>query len=243
MTPRSCRDDPRTRGVRASRARISTTEAGPRARRLRRAPEISRRHCANGMASLSGTPCFSSFILRFKGAPDCFWTIIFVRPAFRKHGIGTALIKHVAGIAWREKYFCMRWEVLDWNKQAIDFYNNLGAAFLEEWKPVDPHRRRPRSSGQGDRVSPFLSPLRSTHSLSFTHSPAIFSRAQTSSLVDGQGSEHNTGSWLSKTSGSPRRSAGNRAGCAISFAGASPMSPMRKTFCKTSSTNSSKPTG
>jgi GNAT superfamily N-acetyltransferase len=61
---------------------------------------------------------------------------IFVRPAFRKHGIGTALLAHVAGIAWKEKYFCMRWEVLDWNKQAIEFYNNLGAVFLEEWKPV-----------------------------------------------------------------------------------------------------------
>jgi ribosomal protein S18 acetylase RimI-like enzyme len=61
---------------------------------------------------------------------------IYVRPQFRKQGIGTALITHVAGIAWREKYFCMRWEVLDWNKPAIEFYRKLGAAFLDEWKEV-----------------------------------------------------------------------------------------------------------
>ena len=28
----------------------------------------------------------------------------------------------------------MRWEVLDWNTSAIDFYRNMGAVFLDEWK-------------------------------------------------------------------------------------------------------------
>ena len=83
-----------------------------------------------------GYAVFFDFYSTFQGRAGLFLDDIFVRPAFRKHGIGTALIKHVAGIAWREKYFCMRWEVLDWNNQAIDFYNNLGAAFLEEWKLV-----------------------------------------------------------------------------------------------------------
>jgi GNAT superfamily N-acetyltransferase len=83
-----------------------------------------------------GYAVFFEFFSTFQGRAGLFLDDIFVRPAFRKHGIGTALIKYVAGIAWREKYFCMRWEVLDWNKQAIEFYNNLGATFLEEWKPV-----------------------------------------------------------------------------------------------------------
>jgi GNAT superfamily N-acetyltransferase len=82
-----------------------------------------------------GYAIFFDFYSSFQGRAGLFLDDIFVRPAFRKHGIGTALIKHVAGIAWREKYFCMRWEVLDWNKQAIEFYNNLGAVFLDEWKP------------------------------------------------------------------------------------------------------------
>jgi GNAT superfamily N-acetyltransferase len=84
----------------------------------------------------AGYAMFFGFYSSFQGRAGLFLDDIFVRPNFRKHGIGTALIKHVAGIAWREKYFCMRWEVLDWNKPAIDFYKNLGATFLEEWKPA-----------------------------------------------------------------------------------------------------------
>jgi GNAT superfamily N-acetyltransferase len=83
-----------------------------------------------------GYAMFFEFYSSFQGRAGIFLDDLFVRPAFRKRGIGTSLLAHVAGIAWKEKYFCVRWEVLDWNKQAIDFYNNLGATFLEEWKPV-----------------------------------------------------------------------------------------------------------
>ncbi|HEV7966221.1 MAG TPA: GNAT family N-acetyltransferase [Candidatus Acidoferrales bacterium] len=83
-----------------------------------------------------GYAVFFEFYSSFQGRAGLFLDDLFVRPAFRQHGIGTALLKHVAGIAWKEKYFCMRWEVLDWNKPAIEFYNSLGAAFLEEWKPA-----------------------------------------------------------------------------------------------------------
>jgi len=83
-----------------------------------------------------GYAIFFEFYSSFQGRAGLFLDDIFVRPAFRKHGIGKSLLAHVAGIAWKEKYFCMRWEVLDWNKQAIDFYNGLGATFLDEWKPA-----------------------------------------------------------------------------------------------------------
>jgi diamine N-acetyltransferase len=83
-----------------------------------------------------GYAVFFDFYSSFQGRAGLFLDDLFVRPAFRKHGIGKALLAHVAGIAWREKYFCMRWEVLDWNTPAIDFYKKIGAAFLEEWKPA-----------------------------------------------------------------------------------------------------------
>ena len=83
-----------------------------------------------------GYAVFFDFFSSFQGRIGLFLDDLFVRPAFRKHGIGKALLAHVAGIAWREKYFCMRWEVLDWNTPAIDFYKNIGASFLEEWKPA-----------------------------------------------------------------------------------------------------------
>jgi GNAT superfamily N-acetyltransferase len=85
---------------------------------------------------VAGYAVFFEFYSSFQGRAGLFLDDLFVRPDFRKHGIGKALIAHVAGIAWKEKYFCMRWEVLDWNTQAIDFYSGLGAVFLDEWKPV-----------------------------------------------------------------------------------------------------------
>ena len=84
----------------------------------------------------AGYALFFEFYSSFQGRAGLFLDDLFVRPQFRKHGIGRALLAHVAGIAWKEKYFCMRWEVLDWNTPAIEFYRKLGAVFLDEWKAV-----------------------------------------------------------------------------------------------------------
>jgi GNAT superfamily N-acetyltransferase len=84
----------------------------------------------------AGYAVFYEFYSTFQGRAGLFLEDIYVRPHLRKQGIGLALLNHVARIAWDENYFCMRWEVLDWNKPAIDFYNRLGAAFLDEWKAV-----------------------------------------------------------------------------------------------------------
>jgi GNAT superfamily N-acetyltransferase len=85
---------------------------------------------------VAGYAIFFEFYSTFQGRPGLFLEDIYVRPDLRKHGIGKALLAHVAGVARREHYFCVRWEVLDWNAQAIDFYTNLGALFLDEWKAV-----------------------------------------------------------------------------------------------------------
>jgi GNAT superfamily N-acetyltransferase len=61
---------------------------------------------------------------------------LFVREAFRGKRIGKALLAHVAQIAQRENCYGMRWEVLDWNQPAIEFYQSLGATFLDHWKTV-----------------------------------------------------------------------------------------------------------
>ncbi|HWF39079.1 MAG TPA: GNAT family N-acetyltransferase [Candidatus Acidoferrales bacterium] len=84
----------------------------------------------------AGYALFFEFYSTFQGRPGLFLDDIFVRPKFRKKGIGRALLDHVAHIAWVEKYFCMRWEVLNWNTPAMTFYRNLGAVFMEDWKSV-----------------------------------------------------------------------------------------------------------
>ena len=83
-----------------------------------------------------GYALFFEFYSTFQCRAGLFLDDIFVRPAFRKHGIGKALLAQVAAIARNEEYFCVRWEVLDWNTPAIDFYKNLDATFMDEWKPV-----------------------------------------------------------------------------------------------------------
>ena len=82
----------------------------------------------------AGYALFFEFYSTFQGRAGLFLEDIFVRPELRKNGIGRALLSHVAGIAWREEYFCMRWEVLDWNTPAIDFYRAFGAIYMDEWK-------------------------------------------------------------------------------------------------------------
>src|SRR5580658_4958492 len=62
----------------------------------------------------AGYAIFFEFYSSFQGRAGLFLDDIFVRPPLRKKGIGKSLLDHVAGIAWNEKYFCVRWEVLDW---------------------------------------------------------------------------------------------------------------------------------
>jgi GNAT superfamily N-acetyltransferase len=85
---------------------------------------------------VAGYALFFEFYSSFQGRAGLFLEDIFVRPPLRKKGIGTELLARVAKIAWDEEYFCLRWEVLDWNKPAIDFYQKLGADFLDEWRSV-----------------------------------------------------------------------------------------------------------
>lgn len=84
----------------------------------------------------AGYALFFEFYSSFQGRAGLFLEDIFVQPSLRKKGIGTELLAAVANVAWQEDYFCLRWEVLDWNKPAIEFYQKLGADFLDEWRSV-----------------------------------------------------------------------------------------------------------
>ena len=83
----------------------------------------------------AGYALFSGFYSSFAG-PGLFLEDIYVRGEFRGEGIGKAVMAELAAIAVREGYQAMRWEVLDWNQPAIDFYKRLGATFLDHWKAV-----------------------------------------------------------------------------------------------------------
>ena len=61
---------------------------------------------------------------------------LFVREAFRRRGMGKALLAAVARVAINEHCYGIHWEVLDWNEKAIEMYKQLGATFLDQWRPV-----------------------------------------------------------------------------------------------------------
>ena len=84
----------------------------------------------------AGYALFFDFYSTWEGRPGVFLEDFFVRGQFRGKGIGKALLANVAGIARRENCYGMRWEVLDWNQPAIDFYKRLGATFFDQWKSV-----------------------------------------------------------------------------------------------------------
>ena len=58
---------------------------------------------------------------------------LFVRPAARGRGAGKALFVELARIAVDSKCGRFDWQVLDWNKPAIEFYARLGAVAKKEW--------------------------------------------------------------------------------------------------------------
>jgi GNAT superfamily N-acetyltransferase len=58
---------------------------------------------------------------------------LYVTPAARGAGVGTALLRHLAGLAIDRGCARFEWAVLDWNADAIAFYRACGAAGMDEW--------------------------------------------------------------------------------------------------------------
>jgi GNAT superfamily N-acetyltransferase len=73
---------------------------------------------------------FSTFL----GRRGLYLEDLFVRPAFRRRGYGRALLIHLARLAVERGCGRFEWAVLDWNAQAIGFYQLLGAQVLPEWR-------------------------------------------------------------------------------------------------------------
>ncbi len=72
---------------------------------------------------------FSTFL----AVPGIYLEDLFVVPEQRGHGVGRALLKELARIAVERGCGRIEWAVLDWNKDAIGFYERLGAKPNTEW--------------------------------------------------------------------------------------------------------------
>lgn len=92
------------------------------------------------IAEQDGTPAGFAFYFfdysTWLGRPGIYLEDIFVHPEFRGLGIGKALLQRVAAIAVEKGCARLKWQVLDWNTPAIDFYRAMGAEFMDEWRSV-----------------------------------------------------------------------------------------------------------
>jgi len=73
---------------------------------------------------------FSTFL----ALPGLYLEDLYVKPAHRAAGIGRALLSHLGALAAARGYGRFEWSVLDWNENAIAFYEKMGATVMPDWR-------------------------------------------------------------------------------------------------------------
>jgi GNAT superfamily N-acetyltransferase len=74
-------------------------------------------------------PTFSTFT----GNPGAFLEDLYVRPEFRRRGVGRALLEAYSQAASSAGCARLEWRALAWNTPALDFYKSIGASVLADW--------------------------------------------------------------------------------------------------------------
>lgn len=72
---------------------------------------------------------FSTFLAR----PGLYLEDLFVLADHRGRGVGRALLAHLAHLAVDRGCGRLEWAVLNWNREAVRFYERLGAKPNSEW--------------------------------------------------------------------------------------------------------------
>ncbi len=73
---------------------------------------------------------FSTFL----GRRGLYLEDLFVEPDHRGKGYGKALLIHLAKLAVERQCGRFEWSVLDWNVDAQNFYQSLGATLMPDWR-------------------------------------------------------------------------------------------------------------
>lgn len=81
-----------------------------------------------------GFALFFTNFSTFLGKPGLYLEDLYVQPAHRGSGVGSQLLAHLASLANQRGYGRFEWSVLDWNVNAIRFYERMGATLLPEWR-------------------------------------------------------------------------------------------------------------
>lgn len=73
---------------------------------------------------------FSTFL----GQPGLYLEDLYVQPDQRGAGIGEALLRRLGRMAIERGCGRFEWSVMDWNANAIRFYERMGATVMPDWR-------------------------------------------------------------------------------------------------------------
>jgi len=69
----------------------------------------------------------------WRAKPGIYLEDLFVREKYRRRGYATLLLRELAKDVVRIEGGRLEWSCLKWNKDALDFYERLGATQMSEW--------------------------------------------------------------------------------------------------------------
>jgi GNAT superfamily N-acetyltransferase len=84
--------------------------------------------------ALIGFALFFHNFSTFLGKPGLYLEDLYVQPAHRGQGLGRALLEHLGRLAAERGCGRFEWSVLDWNVEAIRFYERMGATVMHDWR-------------------------------------------------------------------------------------------------------------
>ncbi|CAK7325440.1 unnamed protein product [Dovyalis caffra] len=84
--------------------------------------------------TVAGFVLFVPSYTSFSGKPGFHVEDLLVRKCYRRKGFGRMLLSAVAEQAVKMGFKRVEWSVLEWNVNAIKFYEEMGAKVLSEWR-------------------------------------------------------------------------------------------------------------
>ena len=85
---------------------------------------------------VAGYAIFFTTFSSFECRPGIWVEDVYVRPQWRRRGIGRTVLAEIAGIALERDCARLEWNALNWNEPALRFYDQLGAVRMEEWQAL-----------------------------------------------------------------------------------------------------------
>jgi GNAT superfamily N-acetyltransferase len=82
---------------------------------------------------VAGFAFFCSAVSTFRCRAGIHLEDFYVRPAFRRHGVGQRLLAALARHAVDSQLAFIEWRVLNWNEPALQFYAKISAEPLHDW--------------------------------------------------------------------------------------------------------------